>query len=298
MNLRGVEIFSVGRWNDVKTFDQADLDAMVASFEDLQMGGRAPLKLGHNDDQAITDGQPALGWVERIYREGDRLLADFTDLPRVLYDAIKAGRYKFTSVELLRDAIFQGKEFPWVLSAVALLGADLPAVSNLKDLQALTHSRRAEFSSGTRVTFNLTNGERNPMTTDTQRLQAENRRLQQELVKRELDDAVRAGRILARDRHAFERRMGADATLEDARQWIQATPRPAQLNHGRPGAGVVPGDDGMPAAAPDAEVVRLALAEVERSGGKLTYSQASIKVLRANPELADRYRYQPGVKDS
>lgn len=48
---------------------------------------------------------------------------------------------------------------------------------------------------------------------------------------------------------------------------------------------------------PDAEVGRLTLAEIERSGGTLSYFAASTKVLRNNPELAERYRYMPGVKE-
>lgn len=152
MDLKGVEIFAVGRWND-RSFTEADLDAMAASFAELKLAGRVPLKFGHNDEQPLTDGQPALGWVQRVYRDGKVLLADFTSMPRVVHDAIRDGRWKFVSVELLRDVVFQGGEFPWVLSGVALLGADIPAVSGLKDLQALAMSRRAEFRSGARLTF-------------------------------------------------------------------------------------------------------------------------------------------------
>jgi hypothetical protein len=75
-----------------------------------------------------------------VWREGGKLLADFSDVPRALYDAIKAGLYKFVSVELSQesgggDATTTPR---WMLDAAALLGADLPAVSTLKDLQSLT----------------------------------------------------------------------------------------------------------------------------------------------------------------
>lgn len=44
--------------------------------------------------------------------------------------------------------------------------------------------------------------------------------------------------------------------------------------------------------------MHLTPAEVEKSGGKLTYSAANQNVLRAHPELAERYRSMPGIKDA
>jgi DNA-binding transcriptional regulator GbsR (MarR family) len=94
-----------------------------------------------------------LGWVKRVYREGSRLLADFADMPRVVYDLIKQGAYKYVSVELLSGIKADTRIIPWVLDAVALLGADQPAVGTLKDLQALTMRRTASLRGGKRVTF-------------------------------------------------------------------------------------------------------------------------------------------------
>jgi len=174
MDIKNVELFRTGRWNDIKTFTEADLDAMVESFTELTMAGRVPLKFGHNEEQPFTDGQPALGWVSRLWRDGEMLFADFTSMPRVVYDAVKAGLHKFVSVELLRDVAHGGREFPWVLSAVALLGADIPAVSGLKDLQALAMSRRGALRSGARVTFTRdvsTNGGRKTMADDKEKVE-------------------------------------------------------------------------------------------------------------------------------
>jgi hypothetical protein len=125
----------------------------VSSFGLLELGGRIPLKFGHNTDQPLTDGQPALGWVSRVYREGRKLLADFTDMPSVVYEAIKKGLYKFVSVELLGDVQAGTRVIPWVLDAVALLGADPPAVGVLKDLQSLTMARSSGLQGRARVAF-------------------------------------------------------------------------------------------------------------------------------------------------
>jgi len=101
----------------------ATLDSLVESFGALANAGRIPLKLGHNDGQAVTDGQPALGWVSRLYRKGEALFADFTGLPGAIYDSIKKGLYKFVSIEMLRNVDADGQRYDAVLDAVALLGA-------------------------------------------------------------------------------------------------------------------------------------------------------------------------------
>ena len=59
-NVKAVEIFSAGVWNDDK-YTVEDLDDMVKAFGEV--GFSPPLKLGHNNKQE-EDGQPALGWVE------------------------------------------------------------------------------------------------------------------------------------------------------------------------------------------------------------------------------------------
>lgn len=223
MDIQGAELFAVGKWNEIE-FTEADLDAMVESFQALALAGRVPLKLGHNQEQPFTDGQPALGWVSRVWRDGKKLFGDFTAMPRVVYDAVKQGIYKFVSVELLRESEYDGSKYPWVLSAVALLGADIPAVSGLKDLQTLAMSRRAALRSGVALTFTRdvsTSGGRKTMadekdtpdlakvmeqvnalsaqvatfTTENATLKADNERLKKEAKDRE--DALRKEKITA-----------------------------------------------------------------------------------------------------
>lgn len=140
----GVEIFSVGRWKGSKTVEVTvdDLDKMVNSFNGLNsqvQGFRPPLKLGHAEEQKFLDqssGHPALGWVEKIWREGEKILANFVDLPNELIDMVKKRRYNNVSIEMYSEVEYQGNTFTNVLSAVALLGAELPAVKNLKELSA------------------------------------------------------------------------------------------------------------------------------------------------------------------
>jgi hypothetical protein len=122
-------------------FGESDLDNIVSAFDALGQSGRVPIKFGHNDEQSLTDGQPALGWVSRVWREGSNLYADFQDMPTEVVAAVRKGLYKFASIELLKNATQGHTTYPYVLDAVALLGADPPAVKNLQDLQRLAASR-------------------------------------------------------------------------------------------------------------------------------------------------------------
>lgn len=143
---------SVGEANGIP-FSLRDLEGIATAFDALNLSGRVPIKFGHNDDQPFTDGQPALGWISRVYVEGDRLKADFIDMPTSVYELVHSGAYKFLSVELLKNVTAGTRVIPWVLDAVALLGADQPAFGNLKDLQSLTLKRKPVFQARARVAF-------------------------------------------------------------------------------------------------------------------------------------------------
>jgi len=150
MDLKGREIFAVGTWNNME-FSESDLDDIVANFEKLAETHKVPLKFGHDADH--NDGQPAIGWVSRVFKEGQKLYADFTNMPKTVFEAIKSKLYRTVSVELLFNVTKDGKErFNHVLDAVALLGADHPAVNTLADLDALL-ATRTSFAGGHRVAF-------------------------------------------------------------------------------------------------------------------------------------------------
>jgi hypothetical protein len=137
------EIFSVGRWNG-ESFSRAHLEEIVRNFETLKHRLKPPLKFGHDEGQTLLgqrDGDPALGWVERLRVEGDKLLATFSGVPALVYQAIRAGRYRRVSAELYFNVRRGRRRLGRALKAVALLGADLPAVTNLADLGAYLATR-------------------------------------------------------------------------------------------------------------------------------------------------------------
>jgi hypothetical protein len=128
--LKNVEIFAVGKHNG-DDYSEADLDAIVDSFNALDY--TPPLKFGHNDQP----GAPAAGWIENVRRQGEKLLADFVDMPKEVYDAIRNRRYNTVSCEIYWNLERMGRKFKRALKAVALLGAEIPAVANLKPLGAM-----------------------------------------------------------------------------------------------------------------------------------------------------------------
>lgn len=155
--LKGIEVFAVGKWNGM-LFQAHDLAAMAQAFDDLKEVHKVPLKMGHNDEQPMTDGKPALGWVTALYVKGDKLVADCDDVPEVVAKAIQNKLYRRVSIELSIDVKYKGKFIPFVVDAVALLGADLPAVNTLADLNAYLSRDAAQFSVGKRAEFSAVAG--------------------------------------------------------------------------------------------------------------------------------------------
>lgn len=150
-----VEIFSAGIWNGFKV-SEGDLHVITAAFHSLKDQHKVPLKFGHNDDQPMLDGLFALGWVEDLWvapgHDGaQKLFARLIDMPDVVHRAIKRKMYRKVSIELDLGVTAAGKKFSMVLSGVALLGADLPAVTNLADLDH--YLREPVFSAESRKAF-------------------------------------------------------------------------------------------------------------------------------------------------
>ena len=167
------EVFAPGKWNGYP-FSLKDLESMVANFDHFAKVHQVPLKLGHDDKQPLTDGLPALGRVTKLWvangQDGKpKLMAHFSELPKIVYDAIKAKRYNKVSIELDFDVKHGGKVYDFVMSGVALLGSALPAVNTLADLTAymgrdpLVADRRVAFSLATDENGSINNVEGNSM---------------------------------------------------------------------------------------------------------------------------------------
>jgi len=147
-NVQGVEIFAAGTWTDAfgmtKSWNATDLDNMVREFE---AGQEIPVKVGHTSDvfnlklasdlgvpiELLTGefgmGAMGLGKVSSLVRSGDKLVANFIDVPEALASLIEGGNYNAVSVELR----FNEDDGP-VATGIALLGVEEPAVDVLAPL--------------------------------------------------------------------------------------------------------------------------------------------------------------------
>lgn len=137
-----IEVMSVGTWNNNKiTLDH--LKQMASNFVELKNVIKPMIKLGHVPDK----GAPAYGWIEDLKVKGDKLIAYATNIPKLLIDAIRAKRYRRVSSEISPEYKHNGKLYGFVFRAIALLGAEIPAVDNLEDLQAFL-TQNADLDSG------------------------------------------------------------------------------------------------------------------------------------------------------
>lgn len=141
----GVELAKTGRFEAVTGpahFTRQDFDDAARAYSELRGKIDVPLKLGHDEGQALLDGiqedgAPAAGWIANVHRKGNKLIADFVGVPEAIAKMIEAGSFAKRSLEAIRNYTVAGKKYPFVLTAVALLGADIPAVDSLKDLSKL-----------------------------------------------------------------------------------------------------------------------------------------------------------------
>jgi hypothetical protein len=118
-----IEVFRGGEQTDsagrTRTWTAEEIDQIVANHS---ADDPAPAVLGHP-----RADRPAYAWTSELKRDGDKLLAKFTDVDPQFEQIVKAGRYKKRSV-----AIARRPEGGLYLRHVGWLGAQEPAVSGLK----------------------------------------------------------------------------------------------------------------------------------------------------------------------
>jgi hypothetical protein len=166
--LKNVEVFAEGTWvgsAGPMKWNRQDIQDMIKTTELLiskKLIKPPKLKLGHSSTQIAnkkdgaailqgqSDGDPKLGNVSNyVIGDGEnnkaKLLVDFINMPDIVYEAMVNDLYTDVSAEVV---YYNG--YGWYLSAVALLGADIPAVKTLEDLQAfIPHSEGSAYSSNT-----------------------------------------------------------------------------------------------------------------------------------------------------
>lgn len=143
-DLNNVEIFAIGNWNK-DNYTHSDLNEMIDNFGKLREIVKPYAKIGHSEDQKLlnSEGLPAAGWVDSIKMVGNKVVATFKDVPRVVKDLIDKKAYRRVSAEIYPKYKnpADGKIYRNVLRAVAFLGGETPAVETLSDIQALYSAR-------------------------------------------------------------------------------------------------------------------------------------------------------------
>jgi hypothetical protein len=132
------EVFASGTWNGDK-YSEEDLDNMVENFKLFGSQVKVPLKLGHDDGQKFVqnDGLPAIGWVKDLKKNGSKLVAKIVGIPQKVKNLIDKNAFTRFSSEIIWNFKNSGNIHKRVLSAVALLGADMPAVTSISDMNNL-----------------------------------------------------------------------------------------------------------------------------------------------------------------
>jgi len=306
--LERVEIFAAGGpWNGT-TFTTDDLDEMVRGFNEEAQAGKLPVKLGHG----APDTDPARGWLSKVWREGDKLIARIEQVPQDVVDGIKSGAWKFVSVELVSDLkTAAGRTYRWLLDGLALLGSARPAVDTLQPLDKSLNCSAAGVTFRARMAFTvaLAPGGRDELA----ELRAENERLRLAMHRRGLDSQieadVRARHVQASAREQFRKlfKLTDDDTsyarisVSDWHDFARTQPKPPANTPACFG----PTDDAA-LGAPDTRLVARTHAYIREhevrfmqlTGRRLTFVEAAPMVVRevavSDPALVRSYLHQPG----
>ncbi|MBM4029710.1 MAG: hypothetical protein FJ280_30570 [Planctomycetes bacterium] len=150
-----VEIFGTGKHRGFG-FDDSVIAQMVADTN-AQLGREPFIFVGHSEDDEPQDSHPRAGLLRNLRFHAGKIFADFSGVPAAVYRAIKNGGFPKRSVELIRDFTDKaGNVYPWIIDAVALIGAAHPEVKDLRDISKMYASDRD--TSGVRLVIE-TSGE-------------------------------------------------------------------------------------------------------------------------------------------
>lgn len=155
-----VELLQTGTWETSTgtfTWDHTDLVAAVAAQDDPAV--RTPIiKLGHVDPR--FDGQPTIGRVAnlRVSANGQTLIGDLVGVPAWLADIIPTA-FPSRSIEGVFDyGTANGMSHAFVLTGLALLGVNLPAIETLDDIAGLYGVAVSAPATGTPVAATFKEG--------------------------------------------------------------------------------------------------------------------------------------------
>lgn len=138
--LDNVEIFATGTYRGRK-YSVDDLHDIVRNFNTFSVGRNCPLTVtsvpGHEEDQSLlkNTGLPSFGKADRLRVVGDKLVADFSEMPIRVAQLVNQRAYRRVSAEIYADSKPSGIDAKgMILKRVAFLGGEMPHLKNLLDL--------------------------------------------------------------------------------------------------------------------------------------------------------------------
>lgn len=153
-DVQDIEIFAEGTWNG-DVYKTEDLDEMVRAFNEVGHLTQPIVKIGHSEKQKLLaeDELPSAGLVKNLRRIGEKLLADFVNVPKKVAQVIRNKAFSRVSSEIFWNINVLGKKFPRMLKAVSILGGAMPAVVTLDDILKLNaaHGAAGAYNSDAEV---------------------------------------------------------------------------------------------------------------------------------------------------
>lgn len=138
-----VEVLQTGTFTDMHgqtvTFNEQDLDMMVAAFDGTKDELMPPIRLGTHNPLGISGG-----WIGGMRRVEDRLQANFQELLPGIREMFEKKLYRTVSAGVKFGKEVGGKKWARFVDHVAVLGKHLPAIKTLQDIQALMSEEKAE----------------------------------------------------------------------------------------------------------------------------------------------------------
>ena len=135
VNIFNQKILKTGNWNG-KEWTPDILNEIARNTSNLEDEFKPILKLTHVESPILD--KISIGKVKNIRVEGDSLVADFFEVPKRVAEIIRLGSFSGKSAEIYNPYIDRnGKEIGKALRAVAIMGADVPAVKGLDDIKVL-----------------------------------------------------------------------------------------------------------------------------------------------------------------
>ena len=194
-----LEVFMAGKWHG-KDWTEKHIDNMIHAFNNVAKN--IPVKLGHAKEQKLLqeDGYPAAGYIRSLSKKFKEIagkqipvmVASLRDVPKKIKEIIDNKGYAARSCEVYTNFNDNGAIYPTFMGALALLGGDIPAVSNLDDFRDLYSASNYvnkdsitfayDSESGTLTELNFKEEEEKRMD-ELKKLQEENEKLKADAIK-------------------------------------------------------------------------------------------------------------------